>query len=99
MSNCFVSFFEILSNFRPCYFFKFYPRGNENVFIKFTYFSNIFFKLFSSLTNQVDLACTAGSPLGEKLASAFETCLGGEEALKPEQVVSFKVEVEVSIQS
>merc|ERR1711902_445344 len=33
-----------------------------------------------------DLACTAGSPLGAKLASAFETCLGGEEALKPEQV-------------
>ena len=37
-------------------------------------------------TSQVDLACTAGSPLGAKLASAFETCLGGEEALKPEQV-------------
>merc|ERR550519_3308704 len=35
---------------------------------------------------EVDLACTAGSPLGAKLASAFETCLGGEEALKPEQV-------------
>merc|ERR1719391_493087 len=35
---------------------------------------------------EVDLACTAGSPLGEKLASAFETCLGGEEALKPEEV-------------
>merc|ERR1719295_1649180 len=35
---------------------------------------------------EVDLACTAGSPLGEKLASAFETCLGDEEALKPEQV-------------
>merc|ERR1711944_391868 len=34
---------------------------------------------------EVDLACTAGSPLGAKLASAFETCLGGEEALKPEQ--------------
>ena len=34
----------------------------------------------------MDLACTAGSPLGAKLASAFETCLGGEEALKPEQV-------------
>merc|ERR1712173_109115 len=28
---------------------------------------------------EVDLACTAGSPLGAKLASAFETCLGGEE--------------------
>merc|ERR1712061_392204 len=26
------------------------------------------------------------SPLGAKLASAFETCLGGEEALKPEEV-------------
>ena len=38
------------------------------------------------ITSQVDLACTAGSPLGAKLASAFETCLGGEEALKPEQV-------------
>ena len=37
-------------------------------------------------TSQVDLACTAGTPLGAKLASAFETCLGGEEALKPEQV-------------
>jgi len=36
---------------------------------------------------EVDLACTAGSPLGAKLASAFETCLGGEEALKPEEVV------------
>merc|ERR1712156_1132874 len=35
---------------------------------------------------EVDLACTAGSPLGAKLASAFETCLGGEEVLKPEQV-------------
>merc|ERR1711944_161829 len=35
---------------------------------------------------EVDLACTAGSPLGAKLASAFYTCLGGEEALKPEQV-------------
>merc|ERR1712156_208197 len=35
---------------------------------------------------EVDLACTAESPLGAKLASAFETCLGGEEALKPEQV-------------
>merc|ERR1712186_218995 len=35
---------------------------------------------------EVDLACTAGSPLGAKLASAFETCLGGEEALKPEEV-------------
>merc|ERR1712107_760918 len=35
---------------------------------------------------EVDLACTAGFPLGAKLASAFETCLGGEEALKPEQV-------------
>merc|ERR1712025_1131118 len=35
---------------------------------------------------EVDLACTAGSPLGAKLASAFETCLGGKEALKPEQV-------------
>merc|ERR1712062_144979 len=35
---------------------------------------------------EVDLACTAGSPLGAKLASAFETCLGGEEALKPERV-------------
>merc|ERR1712240_888020 len=35
---------------------------------------------------EVDLACTAGSPLGAKLALAFETCLGGEEALKPEQV-------------
>jgi len=34
---------------------------------------------------EVDLACTAGSPLGAKLASAFETCLGGEEALKPEE--------------
>merc|ERR1711990_943126 len=33
-----------------------------------------------------DLACTAGSPLGAKLASAFGTCLGGEEALKPEEV-------------
>ena len=37
--------------------------------------------------NPVDLACTAGSPLGAKLASAFETCLGGEEALKPEEVI------------
>merc|ERR1712173_510091 len=37
---------------------------------------------------EVDLACTAGSPLGAKLASAFETCLGGEEALKPEVGVS-----------
>merc|ERR1711931_531259 len=35
---------------------------------------------------EVDLACTAGSPLGAKLASAFETCLGGEDALKPEEV-------------
>merc|ERR1712126_218156 len=35
---------------------------------------------------EVDLACTAGSPLGAKLASAFETCLGGVEALNPEQV-------------
>merc|ERR1719187_1359255 len=35
---------------------------------------------------EVDLACTAGSPLGAKLASAFETCLGGEQALKPEEV-------------
>merc|ERR1719278_402936 len=35
---------------------------------------------------EVDLACTAGTPLGAKLASGFETCLGGEEALKPEQV-------------
>merc|ERR1712010_22102 len=35
---------------------------------------------------EVDLACTAGSPLGAKLASAFETCLGGEHALKPEEV-------------
>merc|ERR1712036_91877 len=35
---------------------------------------------------EVDLACTAGSPLGAKLASAFETCLGGEEALKPGEV-------------
>merc|ERR1712147_188872 len=35
---------------------------------------------------EVDLACTAGSPLGAKLASAFETRLGGEHALKPEQV-------------
>merc|ERR1740128_164411 len=40
--------------------------------------------LFSPI--EVDLACTAGSPLGAKLASAFETCLGGEQALKPEQV-------------
>ena len=38
---------------------------------------------------QVDLACTAGSPLGAKLASAFETCLGGEQALKPEEVKLF----------
>merc|ERR1712010_385692 len=37
---------------------------------------------------EVDLACTAGSPLGAKLASAFETCLGGEHALKPEEVGS-----------
>merc|ERR1712121_524739 len=35
---------------------------------------------------EVDLACTAGTPLGAKLASAFETCLGGVEALNPEQV-------------
>merc|ERR1712179_476447 len=35
---------------------------------------------------EADLACTAGSPLGAKLASAFETCLGGVEALNPEQV-------------
>merc|ERR1711955_16074 len=35
---------------------------------------------------EVDLACTAGSPLGAKLASAFDTCLGGVEALNPEQV-------------
>merc|ERR1711936_1571954 len=35
---------------------------------------------------EVDLARTAGSPMGAKLASAFETCLGGEEALKPEEV-------------
>merc|ERR1712126_546844 len=35
---------------------------------------------------EVDLACTAGSPLGAKLASAFETCLGGVEALNPKQV-------------
>merc|ERR1712126_370560 len=35
---------------------------------------------------EVDLACTAGSPLGAKLASAFETCLGRVEALNPEQV-------------
>merc|ERR1711955_118731 len=35
---------------------------------------------------EVDLACTADSPLGAKLASAFETCLGGVEALNPEQV-------------
>merc|ERR1712117_484411 len=35
---------------------------------------------------EVDLACTAGSPLGAKPASAFETCLGGEQALKPEEV-------------
>ena len=45
----------------------------------------IFVKIMRS-KSQVDLACTAGSPLGAKLASAFETCLGGEEALKPEQV-------------
>merc|ERR1712010_185013 len=37
---------------------------------------------------EVDLACTAGSPLGAKLASAFETCLGGEHALKTEEVGS-----------
>merc|ERR1712112_436704 len=35
---------------------------------------------------EVDLACTAGSPLGAKLASAVDTCLGGVEALNPEQV-------------
>jgi len=35
---------------------------------------------------EVDLACTAGSPLGAKLAFAFDTCLGGVEALNPEQV-------------
>merc|ERR1712037_734486 len=37
---------------------------------------------------EVDLACTAGSRLGAKLASAFETCLGEEHALKPEEVGS-----------
>merc|ERR1719305_2251604 len=41
---------------------------------------------------EVDLACTAGSPLGAKLASAFETCLGGEEALKPEEVGTSETE-------
>merc|ERR1739842_154941 len=41
---------------------------------------------------EVDLACTAGSPLGAKLASAFETCLGGEGALKPEQVGASETE-------
>ena len=41
----------------------------------------------------MDLACTAGSPLGAKLASAFETCLGGEEALNPEEVVRLKLDV------
>ena len=46
--------------------------------------------LCSFVINQVDLACTAGSPLGAKLASAFETCLGGEEALKPEEVVTIQ---------
>merc|ERR1712130_692519 len=35
---------------------------------------------------EVDLACTAGSPLGAKLASAFETCLGGVEALNPSRL-------------
>ena len=47
----------------------------------------LLFLLCLFVVNQVDLACTAGSPLGAKLASAFETCLGGEEALKPEEVV------------
>merc|ERR1711971_349224 len=46
--------------------------------------------LFSPI--EVDLACTAGSPLGAKLASAFETCLGGEEALKPEEVGASETE-------
>merc|ERR1712192_250714 len=41
---------------------------------------------------EVDPACTAGSPLGAKLASAFETCLGGEEALKPEEVGASETE-------
>merc|ERR1712110_435362 len=41
---------------------------------------------------EVDLACTAGSPLGAKLASAFETCLGGEQALKPEEVETTTVD-------
>merc|ERR1711971_931995 len=41
---------------------------------------------------EVDLACTAGSPLGAKLASAFETCLGGEEALKSEEVGASETE-------
>merc|ERR1712072_1327411 len=41
---------------------------------------------------EVDLACTAGSPLGAKLASAFETCLGGEEVLKPEEVGASETE-------
>merc|ERR1711936_1359897 len=35
---------------------------------------------------EVDMACTVGTPMGAKLAAAFEKCVGGESVLNVEEV-------------
>merc|ERR1712226_803281 len=35
---------------------------------------------------EVDMACTVGTPMGAKLAVAFEKCVGGESVLNVEEV-------------